>query len=147
MDTAYGELEANKEKKKEQSTGATPPISIAAREMVGKIGNRPEDLLSSCASGSPWPRLRAPRRPWIFRLSVLVAWLGTFLDSQGFVVYMRRSDGTRGKRGASPDEENRVRPEVSLMRYPTSKLDQRVRWTRREDDAKKDDESSVLKND
>ena len=51
---------------------------------------------------------------------------------------MRQSDGTRGKRGCSPDEGNVVRSDVSLMRYPVSKLDQRVRWTRREKDAKEE---------
>jgi hypothetical protein len=50
----------------------------------------------------------------------------TLLGSQGFRVNMRRSDGTRGKRGASPDEEYRVRPDVSLMRHLTRQLDQRV---------------------
>jgi hypothetical protein len=57
-------------------------------------------------------------------------------EKSGEFCAMRRSGGISGKRGTSSDKGNGVRSDVSLKRYPASKLDQRVRWMRREEDAK-----------
>jgi hypothetical protein len=66
--------------------------------------------------------------------------LCTLNEKSGGFDTMRRSDGTSGKRGTSPDKgKGVVRSDVSLKRCPMSKLDQWMRWTRwtrREEDAK-----------
>ena len=51
---------------------------------------------------------------------------------------MRHLGGTKlvGEGGTSPDKRKGVKSDVSLKQCPTSKLDQRVRWTCREEDAK-----------
>lgn len=106
MDTADGELCGAKTKQKKNNNQRD---QRGGAEVTVERGG-PEGQLSSCGSGTPWPRLWEPRRLWTFRLfRLLVAWLGNVTNAETASQEVTHEAFGRNKESAGASPDRRVR--------------------------------------